>query len=82
LKIGQSIILSDDTPVCSSKDNVDKMISYVKNKNTSATQGMMLRGEADILSKGTKINVVKIGTITQIETDSGATWYTIKEMLK
>jgi hypothetical protein len=82
LKNGQSIILPSDTPVASSKENVDKIISYVKNKNGSALNNMELQGDATVLSKGTKVNVVKVGIVTEIETEQGIHWFAPIENFK
>lgn len=79
---GQSITLSDVTPVCSSKENVDKLLSYLREKNDSGLKSMYSRGEVKDLPKGTKVNVVKMGLVTEVETASGTHWFAPMEMFK
>lgn len=79
---GQSIILSADTPVCSSKENVDKLINYVREKNNSAVNTMYARGEVKDLPKGTKVNVIKAGIVTEVETENGTHWFAPMELFK
>lgn len=79
---GQSITLSDVTPVCSSKENLDKLLSYIREKNNSGIQSMYSRGEVKDLQKGTKVNVTKAGIVTEIETSGGQKWYAPMEAIK
>lgn len=79
---GQSITLSQDTPVCSSKENVNKMISYVQNNNNDGASEMEKNGEATVLPAGTKVNIVKSGIVTEIETESGEKWFAPNEVIK
>lgn len=82
LSSGQSITLSDDTPTCSSKENVDKMIDFVQNKNSAGEQGMLDRGEAKILPKGTKVNIIKVGTVVEMEDENGTKYFAPEEAVK
>lgn len=82
LKDGQSITLSDVTPVCSSKDNVDKLISYMQQKNNSGIKSMYINGEVKDLPKGSRVNVVNTGIVTEIETSDGSHWYGPMELFK
>lgn len=75
LKSGQSLKLSENALVCSSKDNVDKIISYINNDNQEAIQNMHLRGEATVLKSGTTIDIIKVGIVTEIETQNGERWF-------
>ena len=45
LQSGQEITLKDSIWVCSSKDNVDRLIDYSKNKNQDAISQMEINGE-------------------------------------
>lgn len=76
LNSGERITLSDDVPACSSKENVDKMIDYIKEENSAGKQEMISRGDAIILPKGTEVNIVKVGIIVEVETENGETWFT------
>lgn len=82
LTSGKRITLSDDAPVCSSKENVDKMISFVQNNNSKGQQEMIQRGEATILPKGTEVNIVKSGIVIEIETQNGTRWFAPEEAIK
>ncbi|NFS07349.1 hypothetical protein FDE99_06195 [Clostridium botulinum] len=75
LSSGERITLSEEAVVCSSKENVDKMIDYIREKNSAGKQEMYERGDATILPKGTEVNVVKVGIVTEVETENGTTWY-------
>ena len=77
LHTGQSLALSKDAPVCSSKENVDKMINFVKEKNSSGQDQMLARGEAKILPKGTQVNVISISAtlVVEVETQDGKKWF-------
>lgn len=79
---GDRITLSDDAPVCTSKENVRKMISYVQKGNKAGQEEMLKRGQATILYKGTEINIIKSGTITEIETKSGLKYFAPREAIK
>jgi len=81
LQNGQSITLSNKTPVCSSKQNVDKLLFYLNQKNDSGVQSMYNGGEVKDLPKGTKVNVVNIGLVTEVET-SGTHWFAPMELFK
>lgn len=82
LTSGKRITLSDDAPVCSSKENVDKMIDYIRENNSAGKQEMINRGDATILPKGTEINIVKGGIVVEIETKDGTTWFAPKEVFE
>ncbi|MGU9539185.1 hypothetical protein ACQX0N_09415 [Clostridium tepidum] len=75
LSSGERITLSEDALVCSSKKNVDKMIDYIHEKNSAGKQEMYERGDATILPKGTEVNIVKVGIVTEVETENGQTWF-------
>lgn len=79
---GQSITLSDDTLVCTSKANEDKLISFINANNTSGENGMIQRGEAVILPKGTKVNIIDAGITTEIETQDGQDYFAPMELIK
>lgn len=81
LHSGQSVTLSDDTLVCSSKENEDKLLSYIREKNTNGENQMLLNGQATILKKGTKVNVTSVGITTEIEVSSKK-WYAPMEVIK
>lgn len=83
LRSGQNIILSKNTPVCSSKDNLDKMLSFINANNNEAVNNMILKGQATILSKGTQVNVIDSGIlVTEIETLSGESWFAPREVIQ
>ncbi|WPC42983.1 hypothetical protein [Clostridium sp. JS66] len=82
IESGKEITLSADAPVCSSADNVDKMINYVKNKNEQAIENMESRGESKVIPKGSKVTVVKTGIVDEIEDKNGEHWYAPHEILK
>lgn len=83
LSNGQSITLSKDAPVASTKGNVDKIISYLRNNNGSAIHQMELDGEAKTLKQGTKINIINAGTITEVEVvNTGEHWFAPNEIFK
>lgn len=75
LSSGERITLKDDAFVCSSKENVDKLIDYIREKNSSGEQEMIDRGEVITLTKGTEVNIVKVGIVTEIETGNGEKWF-------
>lgn len=79
---GDRIVLSYDAPVCSTKDNVDKMINYISKNNEEGQNEMIERGEATILPKGTEVNIVKNGIIVEIQTKSGNEYFAPFEAIK
>lgn len=81
LHSGQSITLKDDTLVCSSKNNLDKMLSFMSQKNKDGQNQMLLNGQATILSKGTKVNVTSVGITTEVESN-GKKWYAPMEVFQ
>lgn len=83
LRSGQSIVLNKNILVCSSKDNLDKMLSFMSAKNEDGQNQMLLNGQATILSKGTKVNVIDAGiAVTKIETLNSETWFAPREMIE
>jgi len=82
LHSGQSLTLSNDTPVCSSKENLDKMISFISQKNDDGENQMIASGKAKILSKGTKVNIISTGTTIEIETSDNKKWFAPMEVIK
>ncbi|ADK14742.1 hypothetical protein [Clostridium ljungdahlii] len=81
-KEGEEITLSEDASVCSSKDNVDKMINYLQNKNEQAIENMENKGEAKVIPKGSNITIVKLGIVVEIEDSNGQDWYAPYEVFK
>lgn len=83
LQSGQSITLNKDTLVCSSRDTLDKMLSFLNANNKEAASNMLLNGQATMLKKGTKVNVIDSGIIvTQIETLDGSNWFAPRETIQ
>lgn len=82
LSSGQRITLSSDTPVCSSKDNVDKVINFVNQNNEQGLEEMESSGEACTLPAGTEVNIIKTGIVIEIETSSGSHYFAPKEVIK
>lgn len=82
LRNGQEITLSSNTPVASSKANVDKIINYVNANNESGLREMESMGDAEVLSAGTKVTIVKVGVVTEIETQYGAQYFAPIEVLE
>ncbi|NFE72564.1 hypothetical protein FC758_01295 [Clostridium botulinum] len=82
LHSGESLTLSKDAPVCSSKENVKKMISFINEKNDDGQNRMISNGEAKILSKGTKVDIVKIGATVEMETSDNKKWFAPIEVVK
>ncbi|WP_123052979.1 hypothetical protein [Clostridium sp. JN-1] len=80
--VGEKITLSADAPVCSSKDNVDKMINYLQNKNEQAIEDMENNGEAKVIPQGSDVTIVKLGTVIEIEDSDGQDWYIPSQSLK
>ncbi|EHI99760.1 hypothetical protein CDLVIII_3185 [Clostridium sp. DL-VIII] len=74
LHSGQSVTLKADTLVSSSKENDDKLMSYINKKNKDGENQMLISGQATILKKGTKVNIISIGITTEIEVN-GEKWY-------
>ena len=81
-KEGEEITLSSDASVCSSRDNVDKMINYVQNKNEQAIENMENKGESKVIPKGSNITIVKLGIVVEIEDSNGQNWYAPYEVFK
>jgi len=82
LHSGQSVTLSNNTLVCSSKDNLSKMLSFMREKNEDGQNQMLLNGQATILSKGTKVNVISTGMTVEIETSDNKKWVVPMELVK
>lgn len=82
LRSGQSISLNKDILVCSSKDNLDKLISFISQKNNDGQNQMLASGEAKILSKGTKVNIIKAGITVEMETSDNKKWFAPMEAIK
>ncbi|KIL06893.1 hypothetical protein SR42_15080 [Clostridium botulinum] len=83
LHSGQSIVLNKDALVCSSKDSLDKMLSFLNANNKDAATNMLLNGQATMLSKGTKINIIDAGVVvTKIETLNGESWFAPREIIE
>ncbi|ENK1242979.1 hypothetical protein AB2063_001107 [Clostridium botulinum] len=75
LSSGERITLSEEAVVCSSKENVDKLIDYIREENSAGKQEMYERGDAITLPQGTEVNIVKVGIVTEVETENGSTWF-------
>ncbi|NFT02951.1 hypothetical protein FDF18_06465 [Clostridium sporogenes] len=75
LSSGERITLSEEAVVCSSKENVDKLIDYIREENSAGKQEMYERGDAITLPQGTEVNIVKVGIVTEVETGNGETWF-------
>lgn len=83
LRSGQSIVLNKDELVCSSKENLDKLLSFINQKNKDGENQMLLNGQATFLRKGTKLNVIDGGiAVTEIETSTGEHWFTTRETIQ
>lgn len=83
LRSGQSIVLNKDELVCSSKANLDKLLSFINKKNKDGENQMLLNGQATFLRKGTKLNVIDAGiAVSEIETSNGQHWFTTRETLQ
>ena len=82
LNSGQSLKLSDYALVCSSKDNLDEMLLFINQKNDDAQNQMIASGKAKILPKGTKVNIISIGTNVEIETSDNEKWFAPMEVVK
>lgn len=80
--VGEKITLTEDAPVCSSEENVDKMINFVKNKNEDAIENMEKNNEAKVISKGEEVTIIKLGIVIEIEDSDGQDWYLPCEGLK
>ncbi|KUO65572.1 MAG: hypothetical protein APF84_14715 [Gracilibacter sp. BRH_c7a] len=78
----QSLKLIDDVLVCSSKENVEKMISYIRKSDLTAVEDMQLSGQATILKSGTIIKIIDDGNVTEIETQSGEKWFGPREIFE
>lgn len=75
--------LKKDELVCSSKANLDKLLSLINKKNNDGENQMLLNGQATLLRKGTKINIIDAGvSVSEIETSSGEHWFTTRETLQ
>ncbi|WP_035290923.1 hypothetical protein [Clostridium sp. KNHs214] len=72
---GEEITLAEDAPCCSSKSNVDKMIDYVRENNKNAQDRMLSNGEAKVIPKGSKVTIVSLGIVVEIETEDGESWF-------
>lgn len=81
LHSGQSVTLSDGTLVCSSKENLSKMLSFMREKNKDGQNQMLINGQTTILSKGTKVNVINTGITAEIEVN-GEKWFAPYELIK
>lgn len=83
IESGKEVILKQDTPVCSSKKNVDTMINYVSNHNNNGINTMIQSGEAEVLPAGSKVNVVDAGILTtEIQDEYGQHWFTPRDTLQ
>jgi hypothetical protein len=83
LHSGQSVTLNKDELVCSSKANLDKLLSIINQKNKDGENQMLLNGQATFLRKGTKLNVIDGGiAVSEIETSTGEHWFTTRETLQ
>ncbi|MBU3114339.1 hypothetical protein [Clostridium lacusfryxellense] len=81
--IGENIILSDNVLCGTSKDNLDKALSFISEKNSEGLDGMLSSGEAFEFSKGTKINIIGAKSASfEIEDNNGKSGYTIMEAVK
>ena len=80
---GKDLTLVDDTIFATSKDNENKLESYLGQNNTSAEQDMLGNGEAIGLLKGTTVHVIDAGAgVTEVETSDGTDYYTPTCMLQ
>jgi hypothetical protein len=82
LNAGQKITLTAECPCCTSEDNVDKMINFVEAKNNDGAQEMINNGEAVILPEGVEVNVIKVGTIVELEAGDGQHLFTTSNSIK
>jgi len=78
---GQQLTLTSNTPVGSSKEDVDKIINYVKANNESGLEEMESTGDARVLPAGTTVTIVKIGIVTEIKTKNGGQYFAPIEVL-
>jgi len=81
--IGESVTLSQQTLCGTSKENLDKALSFISEKNSSGLDGMIADGECFEIPKDTKVNVIGYkGATLEIETPSGQSGYTVVEAVK
>lgn len=82
LHSGQRLKLSQEGLFCSSKENVDKMLDYMDQKNSKGQNEMISQRKAIVLPKDTEINIRHIGMVTEIETANGEKWFAPSETIK
>lgn len=71
-KAGEDITLSEETWMPTNKENLDKLISFSKEKNKDAINRMISNDEVITLPSQTKVTILKLnGTNADVEVASG-----------
>lgn len=83
LHSGQSMELKETIPVCKSKEDLDKFVSYDDHNDTIGTMEMKNSGAVQFLPKNTTFKIIKVGEAVdggqnvQIQTSDNKKWFTI-----
>ncbi|MBW9157811.1 hypothetical protein G9F71_013630 [Clostridium sp. FP2] len=82
LRSGQTITLKSALPVCTTKENLERLDNIMREKNETSKTNMFNNGEVIVINSGNNIEIVDVGIFTSEIEYLGNRYFTHRDMLE